>query len=193
MKRIALLALTLLTPLAAHATTIVMPTDEQLVAKSPVIVRGTVLSVNATERNGWIWTETQIAVSHALKGQTDSTITVRELGGRIADRITKIFGAPEFTSDERVLLFLEPSNDGTYRVMDLFAGKFGEGKSLYGRRLWLRHDASQDVVFLDANLRAAEPQNVQRDAAGFETFVAERVAGRTGKNDYTIENPLLQS
>ncbi|HEY0370781.1 MAG TPA: PKD domain-containing protein [Thermoanaerobaculia bacterium] len=193
MKRIALLALTLLTPLTARGTTIVMPTDEQLILKSPVIVSGTVLSVNPTERDGMIWTETHVAVTHALKGQTDSTITIRELGGSEGDRITKIFGAPEFTSNERVLLFLEQTSDGSYRVMDLFVGKFGEGKSLDGRRLWLRHDTSQEVVMLDANLRAAEPRNIQRDASGFENFVAERVAGRAGKNDYAVENPVLQS
>ncbi|HEX6098745.1 MAG TPA: PKD domain-containing protein [Thermoanaerobaculia bacterium] len=194
MKRIAvLLALTLLTPLAVRATTIVLPTDEQLITKSPVIVTGTVLSTMPIERDGMLWTETRVAVTRAIKGQTEGAITIRELGGVEGDRITKIFGAPEFTSGERVLLFLEPAPDGGYRVMDLFVGKFGEGKSLDGRRLWLRHDTSQDVVFLDASLRPAEPRNLQRDAAGFETFVAERVAGRDGKNDYGIENPVLQS
>lgn len=192
MKRIAvLLALTLLTPLAARATTIVLPTDEQLVAKSPVIVTGTVLSTTTVDRDGMIWTESRVAVARAIKGQTASTITIQEPGGIEGDRITKIFGAPELTSGERVLLFLEPDARG-YRVMDLFAGKFGEGKSLDGRSLWLRHDTSQNVVFLDASLRPAEPRNIQRDAAGFETFVAERVAGRTGRNDYAIENPVLQ-
>ncbi len=192
MKRIAVL-LALLTSFAARATTIVMPTDEQLIRKSPVIVSGTVLSTTPVDRDGLLWTETRVAVTRSIKGQAPQTITIHELGGVEGDRITKIFGAPEFTLDERVLLFLEPAADGGYRVMDLFAGKFGEGQALDGRRLWLRHDTSQDVVFLDANLRPAEPRNIQRDAAGFETFLAERVAGRMGQQDYDIENPVLRS
>jgi PKD repeat protein len=193
LKRTAvLLVLTLLTSLAARATTMVLPTDEQLVAKSPVIVLGTVLSTSAVERDGTVWTETRVAVTRGMKGQTASTITVDELGGAIGERITKIFGAPEFTSGERVLLFLEPAANGRYRVMDLFAGKFGEGRALDGRRLWLRHDTAQPVTFLDASLEPAEPRNIQRDAAGFETFVAERVAGRAGAGNYRIDNPVLQ-
>ena len=194
MKRNAVAVLfALLTPLAARATTIVMPTDEQLVAKSPVIVSGLVLSTNPALVDGTIWTETRIAVSRAIKGQTASTITVRELGGIEGDHVTKIYGAPEFTPGERVLLFLTPAAGGAYRVMDLFTGKFAEGKSLDGRRLWLRHDLSQNVTFLDANLRPAEPRNIQRDAAGFEEFLAARVAGQPAGSDYAIENPVLES
>ena len=37
---------------AADATTIVMPTDEQLIAKSPVILAGTVLSTKTVSRPG---------------------------------------------------------------------------------------------------------------------------------------------
>lgn len=185
--------LALLASLAAQATTIVMPTDEQLVDKSPVIVSGTVLSTTPVERDGAIWTETRVAVARALKGQTEAIITVREIGGAEGERITRVFGAPEFTEGERVLLFLEPSPRGGYRVMDLFAGKFGEANALDGSRLWLRHDASATVRFLDANLRPTQPANLQREAAGFETFVVERVAGRAAKKTYGIENPVLQA
>lgn len=189
----ALLALTLSTSLAVRATTIVLPTDEQLIDKSPVIVSGTVLSTMPVDRDGMIWTATRVAVTRSIKGQTEGTITIHEMGGEEGDRITKIFGAPEFTDGERVLLFLEPSADGGYRVMDLFVGKFGEGRALDGRRLWLRHDTAEEVTLLDADLRPAEPRNLQRDAAGFETFVAERVAGLEAKKTYGIENPVLQS
>jgi len=192
-RAVLLFTATLLTSLAARATTMVMPTDEQLIEKSPVIVLGTVLSTMPVDQDGMIWTDTRIAVTRAIKGRTASTITLHELGGVEGDRITKIFGAPELIEGERVLLFLEPAANGAYRVMDLFAGKFGEGRALDGRRLWLRHDSSQPVVFLDANLQHAEPQNIQRDAAGFEDFVAERVAGRAGKKTYGIVNPVLQS
>ncbi len=202
MKQIAaLILLTLLTPLAAHATSIVLPTDEALVEKSPVIVSGSVISTMPVDRDGAIWTDTEIAVTRAIKGQTEETITIHEIGGVIettkGNRITKIFGAPEFTEGERVLLFLESMPDSTglggYRVMDLFVGKFGEGKTLDGRRMWLRDDGNAEVTFLDASLHPKQPRNIQRDAGGFETFIAERVAGRAAKHTYEIENPVLAS
>ena len=176
---------------AARATTIVMPSDEQLIAKSPVIVTGTVQSIETVERDGRIWTEATVSVAHALKGEVASTITVREIGGELDGRFTKLYGTPEFTRGERVLLFLESSPRGGYRTIDLFLGKLSEGRQMDGRRLWMRDDAGSEAVLLDANFEPLHAKNVQRDAVGFETFVADRVAGRKGQKNYGIENPVL--
>jgi hypothetical protein len=176
---------------AANATTIVMPTDEQLIAKSPVIVTGTVLSTAAVERNGAIWTESSIAISNVLKGSAAETITVRELGGEIDGRFTKIFGGAEYKTGERVMLFLEAAPQGGYRTLDLFVGKMTEGRTMDGRRLWLRDDAGADVAMLDASFEPIVARNVQRDAPAFEAFVKDRVAGRAGSRNYGVENPVL--
>jgi PKD repeat protein len=181
----------ILAAMAARGTTIVLPTDEQLIAKSPVIVDGTVLSTAAVGRDGSIVTDTRIEVARAVKGDAAGTITVRETGGIVGDRITKIFGTPEFTAGERVLLFLEPSPRGGYRTIDLYVGKFSEAKTADGRRLWLRDDTSGDVTLLDADLHPLAAKNIQRDAAAFETFVANRIGGRAGVKNYGIENPVL--
>ena len=106
----------------ASATTIVLPTDEQLIDKSPVIVSGTVLSTTPVLSDGAVRTETRVAVTRSIKGNVAGTITITELGGMTAERITKIFGAPQFAEGESVLLFLETSPRGGYRVVDLFAG-----------------------------------------------------------------------
>jgi PKD repeat protein len=176
---------------AARATTIVMPTDEQLITKSPVIVTGTVLSTTTVNRNGSIFTEAAVSVANSLRGNVTGTITVREMGGEADGRFTKIFGAAEFKAGERVLLFLEPSPQGGYRTMDLFVGKLTEGRELNGRRLWLRDDIGADVVLLNQDFEPVSAKNVQRDAVAFETFVGERVAGRAGRGNYGIENPVL--
>ena len=177
--------------MAASATTIVLPTDEQLIAKTPVIIDGTVVSTNAVDQDGTIFTETVVSVARTLKGSAAGTLTVREIGGETADRITKIFGTPEFTAGERVLLFLEQSPSGGYRTVDLFVGKFSGGKTLDGRRMWLRDDASADAVLLNENLQPLDAGTAQRDAAGFENFVTDRVAGRPGAKSYGVENPVL--
>ena len=91
-----------------------------------------------------------------------------------------------------MLLFIEPSPQGGYRTMDLFVGKMTEARQMNGRRLWMRDDVGADAVMLDANFQPIKAKNVQRDAVAFETFVADRVAGRAGSANYGVENPVLE-
>ena len=99
---------------AASATTIVLPTDEQLIAKSPVIVEATVVSSTPVDRGTAIWTETRLAIDRTLKGDVSGEVIVREIGGQIDNRITRIFGTPEYAVGEHVLVFLTPTPRGDY-------------------------------------------------------------------------------
>lgn len=173
------------------ATTIVMPTDDQLVAKSPLIVSGTVLSSGAVDRDGRIWTETLLQVDKAIKGSVEGTITIRELGGVVGNRITKIFGTPDYKAGERVLVFLEPSPAGGYRTIDLYVGKFTRQQSLDGRQLWTRDDSQSNVTLLRSDFEPLAARNMQRDAAGFEHFISEQAAGRSASMSYAVENPVI--
>ncbi|HJT17001.1 MAG TPA: PKD domain-containing protein, partial [Thermoanaerobaculia bacterium] len=177
---------------AASATTIVLPTDEQLIVKSPVIVTATVLQSNPVQIGNRIWTETTLSIDHTYKGDVSGQLTVRELGGQIGDNVTKIFGAPEYTPGERVLAFLTPTPRGDYQTVDLFAGKFSEERTLAGGRVWLRDEARADVALVDREFQPVAAHNVQREANGFEKFVTDRIAGREGVKMYAIENPLLE-
>jgi len=95
----------------AGATTIVMPTDEQLISKAPLIVEGTVLHSTAVDRGNAIWTETTVSIARVIKGDAADTITIREIGGMVGNRFTKVFGAPEYREGEHVLLFLNRRGD----------------------------------------------------------------------------------
>jgi len=130
---------------AAQATTIVLPTDEQLVAKSPVIVDAVVIRSVAVDRGAKIWTETTLSVTRALKGDVSGEIVVAEVGGVVGNRITKIFGAPEYVAGEHVLAFLAATPRGDYQTIDMYVGKFAEEETLAGERLWARHDETADV------------------------------------------------
>jgi PKD repeat protein len=178
---------------AASATTIVVPTDDQLIAKSPVIVEGTVVSTASVERGNAIWTETKIAVSRTIKGDATGEIVIRELGGEIGGRITKIYGAPAYVAGERVLAFLTGTSRGDYQTTDLFIGKFTEDRALNGRRLYLRDTSMANVRLLDANFQPIQAKNIQRDASGFESYMSARVAGKSAVANYGVENPLIDS
>ncbi|MBV9495140.1 MAG: PKD domain-containing protein [Acidobacteria bacterium] len=179
----------LATPLSA--TTIVMPSDEALVAKSPVIVEGTVLSSVAVDHDGRIWTETTLQIDKTVKGDAAGTITIREIGGAIDNRITKVFGGPDYKAGEEVLAFLEPHPAGGYRTVDLYIGKFTREQSLDGRKLFTRNDEQENVNLLDSNLEPLNGPHIQRDAAGFESFITETAAGRKAPMNYGVVNPVI--
>ena len=175
----------------AQATTIVLPTDEQLVSKSPVIVEATVVSSAAVDRGDKIWTETTLSVTRALKGEAAGNIVVAEIGGVVGNRITKIFGAPEYAAGEHVLAFLTKTPRGDYQTVDLYVGKFAEQATLSGERLWVRHDESADASLLGPDFQPIRARNVQRRADGFERFIAARVAGQSASQNYGVENPVV--
>lgn len=182
----------LLLAVAASATTIVMPTDEQLVAKSPLIIEAHVVDSIAVDRNGAIWTETTLAVEKVLKGSASGELKVAEIGGELDGRITKIFGAPEYTPGQRVLAFLTPTPRGDYQTIDLYVGKFTERRMLNGETIWQRDPSPENVSLLDNTLRVASQSNVQRRGAAFEQFIVERAHGLAGKVEYRVENPVLE-
>lgn len=174
--------------ISASATTIVMPTDEQLIDKSPIVVEATVKSSGPVSLNGGIFTETHLVVTAALKGSASGEIVVREIGGEIDGRVTKIFGTPEYVAGERVLAFLAPSPRGGYQTIDLFAGKFTNREMLNGERFWIRDAAPAEVSLLDASFQPLPVSHVQRREGEFSQYVAERAAGRQGTRNYAAEN-----
>ncbi len=175
----------------AGATTIVMPNDDQLIEKSPIIVRGTVLRSEPVEYRDGIWTETTLAVEESLKGDVSGEITVREVGGQLGDRISVVFGNPEYEAGEEVLAFLVPSPHGGYRTVDLFAGKFDEKWTIDGKRLWYRNSELPNTRLLDQSFEPIVEDDTQREAAGFAGYVRDRVAGREGDPSYGVRNPQL--
>ncbi|MFL6214131.1 MAG: putative Ig domain-containing protein [Blastocatellia bacterium] len=127
LQAFALLLAVLFAANVGTATTAVMLTDGDLIASSRVILIGDVQSVKAqwdAERQS-INTYVKVNVTRLLKGELQNqTIVFKQLGGRIGDEATVIFGAPEYTAGQQVLLFLDTREDGTLRVAHLFQGKY---------------------------------------------------------------------
>ncbi len=170
------LAFGLLLSQAAAAAAIVysvIPTDEDLVGKSPVIVFGEVLSSRPVGTDG-LFTDFVLRIEENLKGLAGSTtIVVRQPGGETADGLfTDIGGLRRFVPGDRVLLFLEPADDA-WRPDGV-----GLSDDPRGRR---------DAVF--DGFDAVEPGRVPEDAApstawrtvdlGLGTFFEESIGGRT--------------
>ena len=161
------LAAVLFSATAARATTVVVPTDEQLLAASRAVVEGTVREIRSRRAAGGrrIFTYVTVDVSRVLAGDvTRGTIVLKQMGGTVGDDFSTIHGSPEFEVGERVLLYLTADEDGALHTTFLFLGKF----SLVERdgRTWaVRGEAPDGVLAVPAEGGAT-------DAAPYDEYAA---------------------
>ena len=88
-----------ITVLSVRATSVIVPSDDEMVIGSRAIVRGAVTSINSgfDSQHNAIFTYVNVRVYEVLKGQiTSSQIVLKQPGGVAGDRGSMIFGAPEF-------------------------------------------------------------------------------------------------
>lgn len=161
----------------AGATTIVVPSDDALIARSPVVVIGRVLRSDAVPIGVGIGTETELAVETVLKGTVGARVVICEAGGMIGDRATVVFGSPQYRAGERTLVFLWPRGDGSWQTRDLFIGKFTERHTVRGTRVWHRESAMPHTQLLDRKFAAASGSKALRDAVEFTKYISERAKG----------------
>ena len=168
----------------------VMPTDEALVDRSPVIVFGEVLAAEPSPAEGVPSTDFMFQVEEVLKGFVPGgAIVVRQPGGAGPGGLAaRVMGLPDLVEGDRALLFLDPV-EGVYRTVELALGMFFEveagGRTLLMREPSLQGEApSREDDRADARRRARLP----RHAAPFRRWVADRAAGREQPADYFAED-----
>lgn len=99
---------------------------EKLTERAEVIVLGKCLTSYSdwNEQKTEIYTYTLIEVLELLKGKVESPLIVETLGGAVGDLVSNVIGAPTFTEDQKVLLFLFRKQNGQLGVIGLNKGKF---------------------------------------------------------------------
>lgn len=180
-RALAVATLMIVAALPLSATTFVLPTDEELEAKTAAIVIGVVEGQWVEESDLSIDTIYEVRVSRTIKGTPvrDELIRLVSPGGVIDERGVIVPGAARFASGERVLLFLDREG-GRWTPVDLTLGKFRFVTSMKGERLVLRD--TDDAELLD---RAGRPATDRpRREAEFLHFLEERAAGRRPPADY---------
>lgn len=112
----------------ASATTLAPLTQAQLVDAADLIVRGKVLSVWVMSNpSGHIVTRALVEVSRSYKGNTEegTVLTVDSPGGEYLGTLSDIESAARFSTDEDVVLFLNPVYHGAaYSPVGMFLGKY---------------------------------------------------------------------
>ena len=174
--------------LAAPAAAIVyvMPTDEEMVGRSPVIVYGEVVSVASGAGGDLPVTDAVLRVEEWLKGSVSgNTLVVRQPGGVGGDgRAMALMGLPMLAAGDRVLLFLEPNEDG-YSTVELALGIFFE-TPVGGRDLLWREPSLQFEVEAAGGAGARGRYGLVRDSVRFRRWIASRVAGADPRASYFI-------
>ncbi|MFL6245102.1 MAG: hypothetical protein ACJ74H_03685 [Thermoanaerobaculia bacterium] len=185
---IRLLFLLLVLPVTrAFATSFIMPTDDEMIARSGRIVVGTVQSSYVRERDGSIETVYDLRVERSLKGETavrGASLQIVSPGGFLDGRGVLVHSAAHFSAGDKVLLFLI-RHRGEWTPLDFTLGKFRFAVSNKGERLLTRD--LEDVVAWERD-GAVHEEKVRREEL-FLRFIQERVAGgRTeADTDYLVD------
>ncbi|MCY3963449.1 MAG: hypothetical protein OXG83_00320 [Acidobacteria bacterium] len=180
-------AVGLLFALPAAAIVYVMPTDEGMVDRSPIIVFGEVLSVQPGPAGATPTTQYLFAVEEVLKGfVAGSGIIVRQPGGVGADGVAmRVLGLPMLAEGNRVLLFLHPAENGAHGIVEYGLGMFYEAR-VGDRAFLLREPSLRGEVVLPGGQAATGRvrRRGYRDAAAFRRWIADRAAGAGRPADY---------
>jgi hypothetical protein len=168
--RVLLCALVLAASAAtASATTIVVPTDDELFAASRAVVAGRVTEIRSRRTDGGraIFTYVTVDVEAVLAGDAATgRIVLKEIGGRVGDDFTIVYGTPEYTVGERVLLYLDTDGDGAWRTAMMCVGKFSV-VSRNGRDHVVRRRGGEGVFEIEP--AATGPTT---DTAAYDAYVA---------------------
>ncbi|MYG32212.1 MAG: hypothetical protein F4060_09560 [Holophagales bacterium] len=185
-----LLAGILLLASATQALVYVMPTDEAMVERSPVIVFGEVIAAESAPVEGIPSTDYMFQVEEVLKGFVPGgTIVVRQPGGIGAGGMAaRIMGLPDLVEGDRMLLFLDPI-EGVYRTAELALGMFFEVQA-GGRTLLMREPSLQQLAPLSDDSQAKERVRARlpRHAEPFRRWIADHVGGREQPADYFADD-----
>ena len=184
-----LLAATLLTP-SALATSYVMMRDDVLTDQAPLVVVGTVERVENIVANP-PYTRYHIRSERLLKGRLQGeTVAVDVLGG-VTPSGTRLvlYGNPFFSTNDRLILFLVPRNNGSYGLLHLGLGAFQElrvGDRMIARRLL------GSAVEIRSSLSDSERFHQLRDFVEFANWLENYSTGFRRSMEYFVDASELE-
>lgn len=152
---------TLLWSMAAHATVVIPPTFEQLVARSQTVVVVEAVGQRSEWQGSRIVTHVTFRVLDAWKGERAAQIVLTFLGGTVGNRTLRIEGVPMFRPGDRDVLFVDAAG-GASPLVGFMHGRFPVVRdSVTGTERVLTFDG-QPLLTTAALGRAALPSLDQR-------------------------------
>ncbi|HKP86013.1 MAG TPA: matrixin family metalloprotease [Blastocatellia bacterium] len=157
-KASGLLVCLLSVAICGMATSIVVPSDSDMVIRARAIVQGRVVSINSADDSQFgISTYVTLEVQEVFKGEIAArTLVLREPGGEVEGRGQIIYGAPRFAINEDVFVYLDTWPDGSLRVHEMFLGKLSIVKDRETGRTMVIRGAPSD----GADILGRSPGNI---------------------------------
>ncbi|MCY3929374.1 MAG: hypothetical protein OXG81_13995 [Acidobacteria bacterium] len=190
---LAYLAVLLALAVPAAGIAYVMPTDESMVDRSPLIVFGEVLNVRPGLEGAGPTTEYLFRIEEVLKGFLGGgAIEVRQSDWVVPWRadLPPPRRPPTLAEGDRVLLFLEDEDSGTHEAVKYSLGRFREIER-DGRPQFFA-----GAIPAGENWRGTwqappgRPAAAFRDASRFRRWIVDRVAGIERAADYFWSEPV---
>jgi hypothetical protein len=194
MKKLPLvLAAALLLPRLAHATTMVPPSDDEMVSGAQVIALAAVERLEVViSRSGQVMTHAELKIERGVRGVDDGTfISMEYPGGTLANGMkSTVPGAPQLKVGDRVFTYLRPGHSGALLPIGLRFGVLDVHKDLQGQ---LRASRRLDGLSFIDKLGKPEPtekyhlQNVRLDA------LVDDIQARMRRLDIHAGGPALNT
>ena len=157
---------------AGRAATVRYQSDTELIANAARVVRARVVRARSERApGGQIFTITTLEVLEDFSGENETTIEVRELGGRIGNEFLWIPGSVRYEPGSEVVVCLERSSAGWLRSAAMGFSKFDVNPTPDGDAVLRRNLANIDVV-------GATPETPASTRLSSFRSLAERVRGR---------------
>jgi hypothetical protein len=132
---------------ACVASTLQRLTLNDMIQKSTMIVRGTILPGAAPAlRGSMIYTHYQLSVTTAYKGTPGATVDVAVPGGALNGMQQPVAGAPTLTPGEDGVFFLWTSKTGLTQVIGLSQGLFNVASNAQGQVMVSRGATSETML-----------------------------------------------
>jgi hypothetical protein len=133
------------------ATTVIPISDRELFRRADVVVHGVVMSSDVAESpDRRPETVTFIRPLRVWKGPLPGDLVLRQTGGELPDgRFFKLWGRPEYSAGDEVVVFAIALPDGNYQTAEMLLGKFAVSEDETGRLFAvpeLSRDAHPGVV-----------------------------------------------
>ena len=138
---------------STQGTTIERMSLSTLARTAPIIVRARCLANAASWDAGEIWTFASFSTEEEWKGPVPEQFRVRLLGGRVGPLTSAVSGVPHFQPGEDVLLFLEPSGRGDFRVTSWVQGTFRIRRNIRTGEEQVTQDTASYAAFNPATRR----------------------------------------
>jgi hypothetical protein len=129
------------------ATTIERMSLAKMTQAAPVIVRARCAGNTVVRDAGEIWTITSFDVEETWRGEAQSHINVRLLGGILGDVTSHVSGVPRFRPGEDAVLFLEPTKRGDFSVVSWEQGTFRIHRGAFDGQELVTQDTASFAAF----------------------------------------------